>query len=271
MSDAMSDEAAENPFGMVKGMIQNMISKIEEQSRSETSHNRFCVNEMYHTEESYEEKQSTRRKLESRLETRDVDIKEHHQREVTLQKEIATLESEQQKSTELRTKERAIYTKNLPEIERSLEGVRRAMNIIKEYYDLRESDVHHKRKHGQGRSIIGFLEVIESDFARLEEETKFAEETQKDAFSQSSKMYKSTLSAKTTDLKTLRTSVRKEVSGRTEMRTDYKSVTEEFSSVKKYKAKLKEQCTNQGAQYEEREAQRQEELNGLKEALQLIS
>jgi len=274
MSDAMSDAATDadesaNPFDLVKGMIKSMIETLEKQSRKETTRENFCRNEMKHVRADFHEKKEMKRKLRSRVQSTTVHLREDRERVSTLQQQIATMERERQKATELRTQQKDKFAQQLPEIEKSLEGVRRAIEVLKQYYGLRESDVQHKRK--DGGTIVSVLEVIESDFAKLLVETKTTEETQKDNFAKFSKTSSTTIAAKTTEMKSLRTTVQKERSDRTEIRSDYSSVMEQVESVKAYKSKLKGQCTNQADQYKEREAQRQRDLEGLRQALEIIS
>merc|ERR1740138_1783371 len=79
-----------------------------------------------------------------------------------LQKELAELAKMQAEMDKLRQEEHAAYTENRPEMEAGVEGIKLALKILREYYA--KEDKAHEAAEGAGSSIIGLLEVAESDF-----------------------------------------------------------------------------------------------------------
>merc|ERR1719231_871163 len=119
--------------------------------------------------------------------------------------------------------------------------------------------------------VMGMLEVIESDFARLLAETTAAEQeaaTEFEKFSSDSaedKAVKSTESRSKTGEKT-----RKE-SALSSAKKDLATTKEELAAAMDYYEKLKPSCVDAGVSYEERVARRKEEIESLQEALKILS
>merc|ERR1719218_40113 len=128
----------------------------------------------------------------------------------------------------------------------------------------------HSKASGAGGSIIGILEVCESDFANnlAKEETEEA-----DAVAEYEKVTQENKVAKTMKEQDVKywtaesASLDKEIS---ELSGDRTTSSTELSAVMEYYAKLKERCVAKPETYEERKARREAEINGLKEALSIL-
>merc|ERR1719235_1646427 len=81
-----------------------------------------------------------------------------------LQKALADLASAQAEMTKIRQEEHEAFTKNKPDMEQGLEGVKIGLKVLREYYA--KEDTAHEAATGAGGGIIGMLEVIESDFSK---------------------------------------------------------------------------------------------------------
>merc|ERR550514_1897332 len=114
--------------------------------------------------------------------------------------------------------------------------------------------------------VIGMLEVIESDFARLEAETKAAEEqAQKeyDEFMTDSEVDKA---QKTKDIEH-KTKKQHQSQSLEEKEKDLEGTQKELDAALAYYEKLKPSCVDAGVSYEDRVARRKEEIQSLQEAL----
>merc|ERR1719482_420819 len=74
----------------------------------------------------------------------------------------------------LRAEEKSSYEKNSAEMKQGIEGVKMALKVLKEYY---AKSAAHGAAEGAGSSIIGLLEVCESDFTKGLTEMTAEEET----------------------------------------------------------------------------------------------
>merc|ERR1719161_1634170 len=93
----------------------------------------------------------------------------------TLQRELAEMSSSQAEMDKIRSEEKAVYEKNSAEMERGIEGVKKALGVLKEYYA--KDGKSHGAADGAGSSIIGLLEVCESDFTKGLNEMQATEQT----------------------------------------------------------------------------------------------
>merc|ERR1712060_1015968 len=129
----------------------------------------------------------------------------------------------------------------------------------------------HAAATGSGTSIIGILEVVESDFATNLAKEESAEATAQDAFEKMEQENKITKATKGKDIeyKTKESaSLEKEIG---ELSSDRETASSELSAVSEYLAKLTERCVAKPETYESRKARREAEIAGLKEALAILS
>merc|ERR1719174_2147160 len=126
-------------------------------------------------------------------------------------------------------------------MKQGIEGVKMALKVLKEYY-AKAADASHGAAEGAGSSIIGLLEVCESDFTKGLTEMTAEEE------SAAADLDKSVA----------------------ELSTDLSGVTDELSAVLSALDKLKEMCVAKAEPYAERKARRESEIAGLKDALQIL-
>merc|ERR1719265_2546594 len=114
--------------------------------------------------------------------------------------------------------------------------------------------------------VVGMLEVIQSDFARLEAETKAAEsQAQKeyDEFMTDSEVDKT---QKTSDIEHKTKKKQDQSQALEEGQGDLEGTQKELDAALAYYEKLKPSCVDSGESYEERVARREEEIQSLKEA-----
>merc|ERR1711897_67903 len=119
--------------------------------------------------------------------------------------------------------------------------------------------------------FVGMLEVIESDFARLEADTKAAEATAQkeyDTFMTDSKVDKA---AKTKDIEHKTAKKQDEEQALTVKTEDLEGTQKELDAALAYFDKLKPSCVDAGVSYEDRVARREEEIKSLQEALRILN
>merc|ERR1719188_317619 len=118
--------------------------------------------------------------------------------------------------------------------------------------------------------VVGMMEVIESDFARLEADTTAAEETSQkeyDGFMSDSKEAKET-KEREIEHKTIKQEDEKRKLSVT--KEDLTGTQKELSSALKTFEELKKTCIDTGMNYEDRVAQRKAEIESLQEALKML-
>merc|ERR1719189_1733347 len=276
-----------DPFGKVKGLIADMISKLEKEAQSEATEKAYCDEQMAKTEAKKEELESDTEKLTSKIDKAaaktaglKADVKE-------LQEELAALAKEQAEMDKLRMEERANYAKAKTELEAGIAGVQKALGVLRDYYGSGASMIQeasdlksmmqqpampekHTKASGAGAGIIGILEVCESDFAKnLATETS-QEDDAEASYDKKTQENKVTKTLKEQDVK-YKTEIfnwrDKQIA---ELSADRETTSAELSAVLEYYAKIKDRCIAKPETYETRKARRESEIQGLKEALAIL-
>merc|ERR1719213_1340920 len=119
--------------------------------------------------------------------------------------------------------------------------------------------------------VIGMLEVIEADFARLEADTTAAEATAQkeyDTFMTDSKV---DVAAKTKDMEHKEAKKQDENQALTIRNSDLEGTQKELNAALAYFDKLKPSCVDSGVSYDSRVARRKEEIESLQEALRILN
>jgi len=253
-----------DPFAKVKGLIEEMIVRLEKQAAAEAAHKAYCDKEFKETYAKEEDKNNEIDKLTSAINKAKARSALLKGEVATLTKELADLASSQQKADSIRAEEKALFDKNSAEMKQGLEGVKLALKILREFYGKGEG------AQGAGGTIIGLIEVIESDFEKLLSEMTADEESSAAAYDKLSKENEVTVATKEQDVK-YKT---KEFTGLdktiTELSSDLAGVEEELSAVLEYLEKIKEACIAKPETYEERKKRREQEIAGLKAGLEIL-
>merc|ERR550537_766093 len=127
-----------------------------------------------------------------------------------------------------------------------------------------------EKSTGAGGSIIGILEVAESDFANNLAKVETEEADQASDYEKTTQENAVTKTTKVQDVKYKTqefTSLDKTVD---ELTADKESASAELASVMEYYGEVKDRCIAKPETYEERQAKRQAEIKGLKEALSIL-
>merc|ERR1719484_412737 len=186
----------------------------------------------------------------------------------TLQNELAQLARSQAEMDKIRSDEKALYTKNSAEMKQGIEGVQKALSVLREYYA--KADKSHGAAGGAGGGIVSMLEVVESDFTKGLAEMEGAESSAVAEYEKVTYMNKVEKTSKDQDVK-YKT---KEAAGldkaTTEAVSDRDGVQAELDALLEYQAKLDKMCIAKAEPYAERKRRREAELAGLKEALKIL-
>merc|ERR1719158_1811510 len=119
--------------------------------------------------------------------------------------------------------------------------------------------------------IVGMLEVILSDFARLETETSTAESQAQGSFERFMDESNEDVAVKETEI-THKTNAKEDCDATTRsLKKELELTQEELDAAMDYYDKLKPDCLDAGLSYEERVQKREEEIEALKEALQVLA
>merc|ERR1719450_987498 len=161
------------------------------------------------------------------------------------------------------------------------EATKQALVVLREFYSAQASFMQrrgeqvpemaaYKGMQSAKGGVVGMLEVIATDFARLFADTKASEsaaQTEYDSFMKDSKASKKAKH----DLE-YKTSLEKDQAEfeKGELEKDLASTQEELDRALDYQQYLKPVCLEVHVSYEERVARRKEEIEALKEAYDIL-
>merc|ERR1740116_682456 len=194
-----------------------------------------------------------------------------------LEAELAALAKSQAEMDKIRQEENADFLQAKDDLTLGLSGVRQALSVLRDYYASDAALVQqpampalHTKASGAGTSIVGILEVVESDFATGLAKEESQEEDAQTLYDDMTQENKVTKTMKDQDLKYKTAEVKSLAKAVAELSSDKETLSTELAAVNEYYAKLKDRCIAKPETYEERSARREAEINGLKEALQVL-
>jgi len=269
-------------FAKVKGLIKEMVDRLMAEAAAEASEKAFCDEETAKTETKKGELQDDITKLTAKIDQASARSARLKDEVKELQAELAALAKLQAEMDATRQEEHEAYVQAKADLEQGLQGVRGALDVLRDYYSTKEAGEAmlqqpepplpelHAKAAGAGGSIIGILEVVESDFAKnlAEEETEEADaQSQHDKTTQANKITQAT---KTMDVKYKTEEFKGLDKAIAELSSDRETAGAELSAVLEYLEKLNQRCIAKPETYEERKRRREAEVAGLKEALAIL-
>jgi len=283
----MATKAQDSPFDKVKKMIKDMIVKLMEEANSESEHKGWCDTEMSVNGQTRETKSDTVSTLTADSDELNAKITKLGTEIAELSNAVAELDQAVSEATALRQEEKAKNEATIVDAQAAQVAVAKALTVLKEFYakadeatalvqgaadDAPETfDEPYTGMGGSAGGVVGMIEVIESDFARLEADTSTAEseaQAEFEKFSDDSAQDKAVKNMDTENKSKDKTSAESDLN---DTKKDLLSTQTELDAALAYYEKLKPSCVDAGLSYEDRVRGREEEIQSLQEALQILS
>jgi len=279
---ALAMRVADDPFKKVKKMIKDLIVKLMEEANEEAEHKGWCDTELSTNEQTRKEKTEAVETLHAEIDELEASIAKLTEEITDLSKAVAELDSAVAKATSVREEEKSKNTVTVKDSQDAQTAVAQALSVLKDFYAkaaeatsfVQQPEVFDEPYKGMGSEnggVVGMIEVIQSDFARLESETSAAEaEAQKqyDEFMSDSSIDKA---QKSKDIEHKSGKKQNHEQALQEAKTDLDGTQKELDAALAYYEKLKPSCVDAGESYEDRVARRKEEIESLQEALRILN
>jgi len=280
---ALAVRVEADPFAKVKKMIKDLIVKLMEEANEEAEHKGWCDTELSTNEQTRKEKTQAVETLHAEIDQLEASIAKLTEDITDLTKAVAELDAAMAKATKLRQEEKKKNTETISDSQEAQTAVAQALTVLKEFYAkaaeatalLQQEpeifDKPYKGMGGESGGVVGMLEVIESDFARLEADTKASEasaQKEYDEFMTDSQVDKT---KKSTDIEHKSAKKQDEEQALTTKKSDLEGTQKELDAALAYFDKLKPSCVDAGVSYEDRVARRKEEIESLQEALKILN
>jgi len=286
---------AADHFVKVRGLIKDLIGRLEADADSEATTKEFCDDKMKRAT-------ANRDKANANMEVAVSEISKLTNRKALLKSEIQDLEQAiadnlkaLNEATELRESEKAENTATIETAKEGKAAVELALSILSEFYGKaaliqtsyvppnsdregltvadRAPEVFSGEYRGNKQSstgIMGLLEVIQSDFERTVTATEQEEETAQGAFDLFEKDIKEDNDEKNTAVKTKQGTVASIEDELVEQTEDKESAAKLKEDAKNELKALKPMCVEGEETYAERVGKRQKEIAALKEAMVIL-
>jgi len=280
-------------FVKVRGMIKDLIAKLEQQAKEEANQKSFCDKEMGLAIDSRDEANGKVETLTANIDSTESDIAKLTEEITELGDQIAELRKGVFEATELRADEKADNEKTLADSEAGLEAVKAAIKVLKEFYEgaftqftpagagrdgktvadmapAGQTGEYHGNKDAAA-GIFGLLEVIQSDFERTIKKTSGEEEKAAEEHEKFEEDTKASIDEKGQNKKQAEEDKKQAEADLIEYKDELLAAQQQLQDAKDELEKLKPLCVDTGESWEEKRARQKEEIEALKEALAILS
>jgi len=279
--------AAGGPFDKVKKMIKDMIVKLMEEATEESEHKGWCDTEMGTNKQTREDKADQVSTLTAESEELDAKISKLGDEIAELSDAIAEIDAAVAEATALRTKEKAKNEVTIEEAKVAQVAVAKALTVLQEFYagaaqatafvqqdPASDAPATFSKPYtgmgGSNTGVVGMLEVIQGDFARLETETATAESQADEEYTKFSDDSAQDKAVKSMDLENKNKDKTTAESDLLSTKKDIEATQVELDAALAYYEKLKPSCVDAGLSYDERVRMREEEIESLQESLKIL-
>merc|ERR1719517_276372 len=195
----VSQRVVADPFTKVKKLINDLIVQLMEEATAETEHKGWCDTELTTNKQTRDKKTAEVEQLQTEIEDLTTAIAKLTEELATLAREIKELQAAMAAATDERLASKAKNEQTIQEAKEAQAAVQHAMEVVKAYYaksaeatafaqqtpgeDAPETFVKpYKGMLPEGGNVVDFLEVILTDFVRLDSETTTAEASEKSQY-----------------------------------------------------------------------------------------
>merc|ERR1719245_483605 len=151
-------------FEKVKGLISDMIAKLEKEAGADATKKAYCDKELAESNAKKSDKSDEISKLSTKIDQMAAKSAQLKEQVAALQSELSNLAKSQAQMDKLRKEEQALYEESKAELDTGLTGIKQALKILSEYYA--QDGKAHGASEGAAGGIISLLEVVEADFSK---------------------------------------------------------------------------------------------------------
>jgi hypothetical protein len=267
----------QDPFSKVKQLIKDMLFKLQEQAQADVTEKSYCDDELAKTNAKKSDLQGQMAKLSAKMDAAAATSAQLKGDLTELSASMSRLAKSQAEMDAIRVESHQEYARAKGDLELGLEGIRKAVGLLRDYYGNQESaamlqgDFQHTKADGAGGEVIKCLEVVESDFAKSLATEETAEADAQAEYEKTTKTNKDTKNIRELDVQFKTRELKALAKTEGDLSGDRGTTGAELDAVLEYSDKLKERCIGKAETYETRKSRREAELQGLKQALSILA
>jgi len=271
-----------DPLGKVKKLVQDLIVRLMEEANEEAEHKGWCDSELATNEQTRREKTKAVELMHSEIDLLEASIAKLKEDSAALSKAVAELDDAVDKATRLRQAEKAKNQQVIDDAKAAQTAMTQALVVLKNFYAkageatalMQAPEIFNKPYKGMqdlSGGVIKMLEVITSDFAKLEASTKTAEAAAQSEYNKFMTDSKMDAASKAKDLEHKTSKQQDQSQALLQKKGDVEGTQKELDAALAYFDKLKPSCVDAGVTYEERVARRNAEIKSLQDALGILN
>merc|ERR1719281_1450753 len=127
--------AQSDPFGKIRGLIEEMIAKLTKEAAEEADQKSFCDEEISESKAKQADLTGKLDKTTARIAKAEADKAKLEEDIKMLETEISEIDAGQAEATKVRTAEHEEYLKASKDFKDSAEAVARAIEVLKNFYE----------------------------------------------------------------------------------------------------------------------------------------
>jgi len=277
--------ASVDPMEKVKGLIKNLIEKLQTEAAEAASTHKWC-------EEENKKNMAAKAKTTDKLKTIEVRLDKANAREAelvdqidSLTQQIAEIDDADAEATKIRNEKHETFVKSEADFKQAAQAVLDAQDVLKDFYGesvllqietttkspiaFQAPDLGAKKSDSAG-GILMILDTMADEFSKTVSELQSTEREEKKAYTKLTNDNAVSKATKEAEIKGAESEV-EQLKIAAGQHTDDKAMTEdEMKALLEYIEKLKPTCVGTVMPYAERKAKREAEIEGLKQALTIL-
>merc|ERR1719440_2411368 len=167
----LASRARSDPFGKIRGLIEDMIAKLTKEAAEEADQKSFCDEEISESKAKQADLSGKLDKTSARIAKAEADKAKLAEEIKLLETEIAEIDAGQAEATKQRQEEHAEYLKASSDYKDSAAAVAKAIDVLSEYYNsaafaqvsVFQAPALGGAKSDVGSTIVSILEEAEAD------------------------------------------------------------------------------------------------------------
>jgi len=267
MDGMLRSESGADVFGKIKTMISDMITTMQENLQAEATKKAYCDKEMGEAADKKAAKEDDLDDVSTKIDGTASKSASLKKQVVAIKKELTTLAETQANMTALRQEEKAIFKTKEPQTVTGMEGVKSALKSLRDFYKSSGVKVTSGERKGAAGGVIGRLEDVEADMAMSLSQMRAAEKTAQTNYERDTQDMKLEKTQKEKDIEYKTAEAQRLDTELNNLNADQESMQTEMSAIMEFTKGLEAECLVTPESFAEKQAKRQQEIDGLKEAL----
>merc|ERR1719428_1070384 len=270
------------PMEKIKGLISEMIEKLTKEAAEAANMHAFCQEETKANKEANEKTQGELDTTNNRLEAALAKKQDLQDRVAELSGEIKEIDAANAEALKIRQDENAAFLKNEADFKEAAAAVDDAIDVLKDFYgDVGIGAFVQQgqpapppklggRKDASAGGILSILDMMSDQFSTTVSKMQREEREAVEAYEKLTNENDVSKTAKKMEIKTSESQIMSLTEAVGDYTIDLTEGTKAMDAILAYAEKLKPQCENRVVPYAERKAKREAEIEGLKEAFQIL-